>query len=103
MWRVNTKDYSIKITLLEAAEECPQTIVIWQLMDTRTLPNHPYVQEKPNYKVSKIQHRKFLLLVCAYKLIWIKTGLSLSSNSYFQAVSAVNTFSPNTVAALLLL
>lgn len=43
-WHVNTEDYSINITLLEAAEECPHTAVIWQLMETRTLPNRPHVQ-----------------------------------------------------------
>lgn len=90
MWRANTQDYSINITLLEAAEKCPQTAVIWQLMKTRTLPNHPHVQQKPNYKESKIKQGKFLLLVCAYKLIWIQTRLSWSNNRYFQAVSEVN-------------
>lgn len=35
------KGLQYKHDALEAAEECPHSVVIWQLMRTRTLPNHP--------------------------------------------------------------
>lgn len=43
------------------------------------------------------------MLIYTCRLVWIRTGVSLSSKSYSQSAPTAGTLSPNTVAALVLL